>query len=40
MFKGQYQRYLEQVLRDAFGCSEVPVRLIFRKRDKVVLSEQ
>ncbi|MCA8953607.1 MAG: ribosome biogenesis GTPase Der [Planctomycetes bacterium] len=40
IFKGQYQRYLEQVLRDAFGCTEVPIRIVFRKRDKVVLGEQ
>jgi GTPase len=40
LFRGQYERYLAQVLRDAFGCSEVPIRLVFRRRDKVVLGEQ
>ena len=40
LFRGQYQRYLEQTLRDAFGCAEVPIRLVFRKRDKVVLDER
>lgn len=37
LFRGQYERYLAQVLRDAFGCPEVPVKLSFRRRDKVVL---
>jgi GTPase len=40
LFRGQYERYLAQVLRDAFGCSEVPIRIVFRRRDKVVLGEQ
>ena len=39
LFKGQYERYLEGRLREAFDCPEVPIRLIFRKRDKVVLPE-
>src|SRR5690606_24937411 len=29
LFKGPYQRYLEQRLRDRFDCQEVPIRLIF-----------
>ncbi|MFY9341227.1 MAG: ribosome biogenesis GTPase Der [Planctomycetota bacterium] len=37
LFRGQYERYLAQVLRDAFGCHEVPIRLDFRRRQKVVL---
>ena len=37
LFRGQYERYLVQQLRDAFGCSEVPIRISFRRRDKIVL---
>ena len=37
LFRGQYERYLVQVLRDAFGCSEVPIRISFKRREKVVL---
>lgn len=37
LFRGQYERYLAQVLRDAFDCPEVPIRLSFRRRAKVVL---
>jgi len=40
LFRGQYERYLTQVLRDAFGCEEVPIRLVFRRREKVVLGGQ
>ncbi|MBX3461934.1 MAG: ribosome biogenesis GTPase Der [Planctomycetes bacterium] len=40
LFRGQYERYLAQVLRDAFGCPEVPIRLVFRRREKVVLGER
>lgn len=40
VFKGQYARYLEQTLRDAFGVTEVPIRIVFRKRDKVILDER
>lgn len=40
LFKGQYERYLVQRLRDAFGCPEVPIRIVFRRRDKVVLGER
>jgi GTP-binding protein len=39
LFRGQYERYLVQVLRDHFGCSEVPIRIAFRRRDKVVLGD-
>ena len=38
LFDGQYERYLAQVLRDHFHCPEVPIRLVFRRRSKVVLS--
>jgi GTP-binding protein len=37
LFRGQYERYLAQVLREAFACHEVPIRLVFRRRAKVVL---
>ncbi|MEO6597374.1 MAG: ribosome biogenesis GTPase Der [Planctomycetota bacterium] len=40
LFRGQYERYLAQVLRDAFACQEVPVRLVFRRREKVVLDNR
>jgi GTP-binding protein len=40
LFRGQYERYLTQVLRDAFGCPEVPIELTFRRREKVVLGER
>jgi GTPase len=39
LFRGQYERYLVQVLREAFDCHEVPIRIAFRRRDKVVLGE-
>lgn len=37
LFRGQYERYLQNTLRSAFGCSEVPIRLRFRRRGKVKL---
>ncbi len=40
LFRGQYERYLTQVLRDAFDCPEVPIRLSFRRREKVVLGDR
>lgn len=40
LFRGQYERYLVQVLRDAFGCSEVPIKISFKRREKVVLGEK
>lgn len=40
LFKGQYQRYLEQRMRDRFDCQEVPVRIIFKRREKVVLNDR
>lgn len=39
LFRGQYERYLTQVLRDSFDCPEVPIRIAFRRRDKIVLGE-
>ena len=40
LFRGQYQRYLEGRLQEAFDCQEVPIKIIFKKRDKVVLDER
>lgn len=40
LFRGQYERYLTQRLREAFDCPEVPMRLVFRRREKVVLGER
>ncbi|MCC7397589.1 MAG: ribosome biogenesis GTPase Der [Planctomycetes bacterium] len=40
LFYGQYERYLAQVLRENFDCAEVPIRFVFRRRDKIVLGEK
>ena len=40
LFRGQYERYLARVLRDAFDCPEAPIRLSFRRREKVVLGDR
>lgn len=37
LFRGQYERYLQNRLREAFECEEVPLRLVFRRRSKVEL---
>jgi GTP-binding protein len=37
LFRGQYERYLRNVLQGAFKCPEVPIRLVFRRRDKIKL---
>ena len=37
IFRGQYERFLQGVLQTAFEVEEVPIRLIFKKRDKVKL---
>jgi GTPase len=39
LFRGQYERYLVQQLREAFDCPEVPIRVAFKRREKVVLGE-
>lgn len=39
LFRGQYERYLVQQLREAFGCHEVPIRIAWKRRQKVVLGE-
>jgi GTP-binding protein len=40
LFRGQYERYLAQVLRESFGCFEVPIRIAWKRREKVVLGDQ
>ena len=40
LFRGQYERYLARLLRDEFRCPEVPIRIAFRRRDKVVLADR
>jgi len=37
LFRGQYERFLVQQLREAFDCHEVPIRVSWKRRDKVVL---
>lgn len=34
LFRGQYERYLQNVLRDAFDIPEVPIRINFRTRSR------
>ena len=34
LFKGQYERYLANVLRERFDLHEVPIRIVFRERKK------
>lgn len=40
LFRGQYDRYLQNQLRDAFDCGEVPLQLVFRRREKVQLEPE
>ena len=40
LFSAQYRRFLEQRFRDAFDCQEVPIKIVFKKRDKVVLNDR
>ena len=37
LFRGQYDRYLQNRIRESFDCGEVPLRLQFRARQKVHL---
>ena len=37
LFTGQYDRYLQNRLREAFPWKEVPVRLAYKPREKVEL---
>jgi len=40
LFPDQYRRFLEQRLRDRFDCQEVPIRIIFKRREKVILGDR
>jgi len=40
VFRGQYERFLQNFLQAAFAVEEVPIQLIFKKRDKVKLDPQ
>ena len=35
LFPGNYQRYIENRLRDAFSFDEIPVQVFFRRRDSL-----
>ncbi len=37
LFTGQYDRYLQNRLREAFGWEEIPIRLVYKRREKVEL---
>ena len=39
LFRGAYQRYLLNRLHEGLSCSEVPIRLLFRKRKRLPLAE-
>ena len=32
LFRGQYERYLSNVLREKFGIDEVPIQIVFKPR--------
>lgn len=40
LFRGQYERYLAQALREAFAVPEVPIKIVFRRREKVVIGKK
>ena len=40
LFTGQYDRYLQNWLRKSFDWKEIPLRLDYRKRDKVILDPE
>jgi GTP-binding protein len=37
LFTGQYDRYLQNRLREAFDMDEIPIRLVYKRREKVEL---
>lgn len=39
LFQGRYERYLLNRLREELAFSEVPIRLVFKKRERVSLQE-
>lgn len=40
LFPDTYKRFLEQRLRNRFDCQEVPIRIIFKRREKVILNDR
>jgi GTP-binding protein len=40
LFHGQYERYLQHLLGERFDCAEVPIRFVFRRRERVQLDER
>lgn len=40
LFRGQYERFLQNFLQTTFGVEEVPIQIIFKKRDKVKLDPE
>ena len=39
LFRGRYERYLLNRLRDELPFSEVPLRLVFTRRKRLTLNE-
>ncbi|MCA8971575.1 MAG: ribosome biogenesis GTPase Der [Planctomycetes bacterium] len=39
LFTGQYDRYLQNRLREAFDWKEIPIRIVYRRREKVELPD-
>lgn len=39
LFTGQYDRYLQNRLREVFGWKEIPIRIVYRRREKVELPD-
>ncbi len=40
LFRGGYERYLVNRLHEELGCSEVPIKVLFRKHRRIELSPQ
>ncbi len=39
LFRGLYERYLQNSLRERFDCAEVPIQIVFRKRVRDVVEK-
>ncbi len=39
LFRGLYERYLQNSLRERFDCAEVPIQIVFRKRVRDVIEK-
>ena len=39
LFRGLYERYLQNSLREHFECAEVPIQIVFRKRVRDVIEK-